>query len=81
MLHETIEAIIFHVQKAILYNDEEPWMKKEGGSFDVPMGMYDGTEACKLRHFYVIFNRNKVQFKKIGLYRDDGLALLKMKVD
>ena len=56
-------------------------MKKEGGSFDVPMGMYDGAEACKLRHFYVIFNKNKVQFKKIGLYRDDGLALLKMKVD
>ena len=28
-------------------------------------------------HLYVIFNRKKVPFKKIGPYRDDGLAAFK----
>ena len=33
--------VIFHAQKSVLYNDEEPLVKKEGGSFDVTMGAYN----------------------------------------
>ena len=31
--------------QVVLYNNGETWMKKEGGSFDVTMGAYGGTEV------------------------------------
>ena len=37
--------VIFHARKSILYNDGEPWAKKEGGSFDVIIGTYDGGKG------------------------------------
>ena len=58
--------VIFHARKSVLYNNGEPWVKKEGGSFDVTMGAYDGAEVCELIDIYMlyIFNKKKVQFKK-----------------
>ena len=47
--------VIFHAQKSVLYNDGEPWMKKEGGSFDVTMGAYDGAEVCELIGIYMLY--------------------------
>ena len=38
--------VIFHTRKSVLYNDGEPWMKKEGSSFDVNMGVYDEVFIC-----------------------------------
>ena len=51
LLHETMQfakehvpitrkevEIIIHARKSVLYNDGEPWVKKEGGSFDVTVG-------------------------------------------
>ena len=58
LLHEAIQfakervpitrkdvEVIFHRRKSVLYNDGEPWMKKECGSFYVTMGAYDGAEV------------------------------------
>ena len=42
------KKIIYHSRKSLLFNQEQAWMKKESGLFDVWMGAYDGTEACKL---------------------------------
>ena len=77
LLHEAIQfakenvlitrkdvEVTFHVQKSVLYNDGETWVKKEGGSFDVTMETYDGAEVCELIQIYVIFNRKKARFKK-----------------
>ena len=55
--------VIFHARKSVLYNNWEPWVKKEGGSFDVTIEAYDGTEVCETIGIYVIFNRKKVWFK------------------
>ena len=46
------------------------------------MGDYDGAEVCELVGTYML----NILFKKynknnFGLYRDDGLAVLKVKVD
>ena len=30
--------VIFHAWKSVLYNDGEPWVKIEGGSFHATMG-------------------------------------------
>ena len=40
--------VMFHARKTVLCNDGKPWVKKEGASFDVTMGAYDGAEVCEL---------------------------------
>ena len=91
LLHEAIQfakehvpitrkdvEIIFHAQKSVLYNDREPWVKKEGGSFDVTMGACDGVEVCELIGIYMLYLiGRKYDSKNIGLYRDDRLAVFK----
>ena len=70
--------IIFHARKLVLNNDREPWVKKEGGSFDLTMGAYDGAEVCELIDIYMLYLiGKKYNSKNIGLYRDDGLAVFK----
>ena len=87
LLHEAIQfakehvliirrdlEVIFHARKSVLYDDGEPWVKTESGSFDVTMGAYDGTEVCELISIYVLYlMERKYDSKNIGLYRDDGL--------
>ena len=50
--------------------------------FDVPMGCYDRAKVCKCFGTYLI-NQMKVVIAKenIGIYRDDGLGILKTSVD
>ena len=50
LVHITNEdkVITKHARKSLLYNNSEPWMKKDSGLFDVTMGAYDGTEVCEL---------------------------------
>ena len=47
--------IIFHARKSVLHNEGEPWVKKEGSSFDVTMGAYNGAEVCKLIVIYMLY--------------------------
>ena len=54
-------------------------MKKESGNFDVTMGAHDGTEVCELIGIYMLYLiGKKFDSKNIRLYRDDGLAVLKI---
>ena len=73
------EAIIWYSRKSLLSNDKSTGVKKQGGDFDVTMGSFDGAEVCELVGLYLLSllceNSNKDQ---IGLYRDDGLAALKL---
>ena len=70
--------VIFHARKSVLYNNGEPWVKKEGVSFDVTMGGYDGAEVCDFIGMYMLYLiGKKYNSKNIGLYGDDGLAVLK----
>ena len=43
--HVTIKSkdreTIFHARKSLLYNEGEPWIKKQSNNFDVTMGSYD----------------------------------------
>ena len=69
---------IFHARKSLLYNEGEPWIKKQSNNFDVAMGSYDGAEVCELIGIFMlslignIYSRNN-----IGLCRDDGFAVFK----
>ena len=42
-------------RKTLLFNKEEPWIKKFGDeNFDVPMGCFDGAEVCHLVGIYIL---------------------------
>ena len=53
--------------------------KKDGSyTFDVTMGSFDGAEACELVGIYLLSKLSEdLGITNVGLYRDDGLALLK----
>ena len=65
---------IFHVRQNFLYKYGEPWVKKGDTNFDVPMGVYDSAEVCDIVGLYLLHQLKHLGLK-IGLYRDDGLAL------
>ena len=73
------EQVIWHSRKSLLFSTDSAWVKKEGGQFDVTMGSYDGAEICELVGLYLLhLLSDKFAKDRIGLYRDDGLAALKL---
>ena len=74
-------SIIKHARKSLLFNNEKPWIKKDSNSlFDVTMGSFDGAEVCELVGLFILNHLNsKFGKENIGLYRDDGLAIMKNK--
>ena len=61
-------------------NDQQTWIKRVSGLFDVTMGAYDGVQAFELVGNYLLYELSKLYEKKdIGLYRDHGLAVFKNK--
>ena len=71
---------IMHSRRTILHDNKgNMWTKKEiKKQFDVSMGAFDGAEVCELIGLYIISTINEsMKFESIGLYRDDGLAVLK----
>ncbi len=46
--------------------------------FDVTMGSYDGGEICELVVLFILDQLDeKLSKENVGLYRDNGLALIK----
>ena len=70
-------SIIMQSRKTLLFNSNEPLVKKTGEeNFDVPMGCDDGAEVCELVETYILNKLKNVTNKEnIGLYRDDGLGI------
>ena len=67
-------------RKSLLFDGCHTWIKKQGGLFDVSMGAYDGAEVCELVGTYMLNLLSKKYNKNdFGLYRNDGLAVLKNK--
>lgn len=70
--------IIMHCRKSLLYDNDIAWAKKNNNNmFDVTMGSYDGAEICELVGLFLLNTLSEKYGKdNLGLYRDDGLALL-----
>ena len=65
---------IMHARKSLLYSEGNHWIKRESGLFDVTMG----AEVCGIVAMYLLsLLSSKCNKEKIGLYRDDGLAVLR----
>ena len=72
--------IIKLARKSLLFdNNKETWVKKGSNpTFDVTMGCFDGAETCELVGLYMLNKlSNILNIENIGLYRDDGLAVVK----
>ena len=72
-------TIIKHARKSLLFYQDKTWVKKSHESlFDVTMGSYDGAEVCELVGLFLLSILTE-RFGKdsVGLYRDDGLLILK----
>ena len=74
--------LIFHCRKSLLFFNDEAWKKKDkDSSFDVTMGSFDGAELCELIAIYIqsllTDSVELITKENIGLYRDDGLILLR----
>ena len=62
-------------RKALLFNENNVWVKSDNPDFDVTMGSYDGAEVCELVGLYILDILTKeFGHDKIGLYKDDGLG-------
>ena len=70
--------IILQAKQSLLFNNGNPWQKRNADSlFDVTMGSYDGAETCELVGTYILSQLKEIPCcMEIGLYRDDGLAVL-----
>ena len=71
------KSIRVQSRKTLLFNNNEPWVKKTGEeNFEVLMGCYDGTEVSELVGTYILNKLKNVANKgNIGLYCDDGLGI------
>ena len=71
--------IIMQSRKTLLFHNQDPWIKRDGDEdFDVPMGCFDGAEICELTGSYLLYQlTNIIDKNSVGLYRDDGLGVLK----
>ena len=77
-IKDKIINIIKHARKSLRFHNGNAWIKKEGNpSFDVTMGSYDGAEVCELVGLYLLSKLTPLMgIKNVGLYRDDGLAVI-----
>ena len=73
--------LIKHTCKTILTFNKKTWIKKDDDNlFDVPMGSFFGAELCDLIGLYILSKlENLYDIKGIGLYRDDGVAIIEHK--
>ena len=70
---ENDKNIINRARKSLLFNEQQSWIKKKSGLFDVTLGAY---EVCELVGSFLLYALLlKYNKTNIGLYIDDGLAL------
>ena len=71
--------IILHCKKSLLFHNNEVWTKTNNNThFDVTMGSLDGAETCELVGLYLLNSlRKEIAQENVGLYRDDGLIIVK----
>ena len=70
---------IKHCKKSLLYNNNEPWEKKNTEScFYITMDSFDGAQIRELVGIHILsLLQNELDKRSTGLYRDDGLVLLR----
>ena len=67
-----------NAKRTVVYSGGSPWKKKSSNDmFDVTMGSYDGAETCELVVCLMLHKLQPLLGKDVGLYRDDGLSVVR----
>ena len=74
-------SLIKNACKSVLYEQGNLWQKKRANNtsslFDVAQGSFMGAELCELVGLFLLDGlKNIFGLERVGLYRDDGLAVL-----
>ena len=73
---KTEHSIINQTKQSFLFTGNQPWKKQTATNFDVTMGSFDGAESCEIVGLFILSKIGPIfGQKKVGLYRDDGLAV------
>ena len=80
-MNEKDIKIVYNAAQSVLYHNEQVWVKRKEGinpTFDITMGGYHGAEVCELVGLFMLSEMGKfIPKENVGLYRDDGLMLIK----
>ena len=57
------KSIIQHARKSLLFDDQQTWIKRDSGLFDVTMKACNGTEVSELVGNYLLYKLSK-SYKK-----------------
>ena len=69
---------ILYSRKSLLFSADGVWIKHSGSLLDVTMGFYDDVEICELVGLFILSKlSNTIHIDNIGLYGDDGLAIIR----
>ena len=69
MVSDEDKRIINHSRKLLLVNNQQVWIKKESGLFNVTMGAYEVAEVCEPIGSLIYQLSKKYNKKHINLYR------------
>ena len=66
-------------KRTLLFKNGENWVRKVGNEeFDVSMRCFEGDEICELVGIYNLHQlKNLIRKENAGLYREDGLCILR----
>jgi hypothetical protein len=72
------KEIIIEAKSTVLFHNSSAWQKANSQDlFDVTMGSHDGAESCELVGTFILSKISKLlPQENVGLYRDDGLAVV-----
>ena len=70
---------LMHTCQTIIFYDNRIWTKKTNkNNFNIAMGSFQGAEVCDLIGLHILSEISPITGpSNIGLYRDDGLAIIK----
>ena len=73
--------IVMKCRRTLLYKDEQQWMKKSNENeddFGISMGSLDSAQASDMVGLFILHELTAlVLIEDIGLYRDDGLLVIR----
>ena len=52
---ENDKKIINHAKKSLLFNKQQPWIKKASGLFNVTIGACNGAEVCEVVGSFLLY--------------------------
>ena len=70
---------VFMFRKMFIFLEDECWVKKNDLSSDVSTGSLDSAEVCELVGLFLHSQlENLIPQNQLGLYRDDGCAVVNL---